>query len=212
MANTMSMIDLVASLKGSLHEAASVFEGVAPALDVAFERFLIQALPDMQIKRPATRLGSVQLTANFPRVALGGSNAAFSAFKLFLWGDGCQIKPWEPSYPGILPRVTASFSEQQWWLNFEPAPTDRQITVHGSRFDFYYFASHTIGVNAVDTTVNPQDRGLLILRAQVEAMRELAIRNAGKPVQLRDGFSGQQRNSTPAALAELLMRAFQEVR
>lgn len=211
MANTMSMADLVASLKDSLHDATSVFvvEGADP--DTDFKRFLLQALPDMQLKRPATRLGSVLLDANFPRVAVG-ANVGFAAFKTYLWGDNCRIKPWEPAYPGPLPRVTASFAEQQWWLNFDPTPTAQQICVHGSQFDFWYYSSHAIGEVAADTTLNPQDRGLLMLRAQVEAMRELSIRNAGKPVSMRDGFSGQPRNSTAAALSDTLMRSFVEAR
>jgi hypothetical protein len=212
MANTMSRDDLVASLKASLHDAARVFvlEGAAP--DAAFERFLLQALPDMQIKRPVTRLGSVALTANFARVAVGAGNTGFAAFKTFLWGEGCAIKPWASAYPGTLPRVGAVFADQQWWLAFDPAPTALQINAHGSQFDFWYYASHAIGAAEADTTLNPQDRGLLVLRAQVEAMRELAIRNAAKPVQLRDGLSGTPRNSTPAALADSLMRTFVEAR
>lgn len=212
MANTMSMADLVASLKASLHDAAAVFVGAGATIDAEFERFLLQALPDMQLKRPATRLGTVTIEANFPRVAVGALNTGFSAFKTFLWGDGLTIRPWEPAYPGPLPRVSATFAEQQWWLNFYPAPSAKQISAHGSKFDFWYYAEHAIGTLPADTTINQQDRGLLILRAQVEAMRELAIRNAGKPVQLRDGISGTPRNSTPAALAELLMRTFTEAR
>ena len=211
MANTMSKADLVASLKSSLHDAASVFVGEGADLDTAFERFLLQALPDMQAKRPATRLGSVTIEANFPRVAVGSTDG-FAAFKTSLWGDGCSIKPWEPTYPGALPRVAATFAEQQWWLNFDPAPSSKQISAHGSQFDFWYYAEHAIGTLAADTTINQQDRGLLILRAQVEAMRELSIRNAAKPVALRDGLSGQPRNSTPAALADSLMRTFTETR
>ena len=212
MAFTMSMADLVISLKASLNDAAAVFEKEDTAPDAAFERFLYQALPDMQLKRPSTRLGSVTLEANFPRVALGTAHAGFAAFKTFLWGDNCRIKPWDPAYPGALPRVTASFEGQQWWLNFDPAPSARHIAVHGSKFDFWYYAQHGIGATAADTTIGQQDRGLLILRAQVEAMRELSIRNAGKPVAMRDGMSGTPRNSTPAALAETLMRMFVEAR
>ena len=212
MTYTMSKQDLVASLKDSLHDAAAVFEDDDPmAAGLAFERFLSQALPDMQIKRPATRLGSVTLQANCPRYALG-SNAGFAAFKTHIWGDNCRIKPWDPAYPGKVPRVSASFDAQQWWLDFDPAPTALQIAVHGSSFTFWYYAQHAIGADAVDTTINAQDRGLLILRAQAEVMRELSIRNAGKPVQMRDGLSGQPRNSTAAALHESLMRQFVEAR
>jgi hypothetical protein len=69
-----------------------------------------------------------------------------------------------------------------------------------------------LGDNAADTTVTAADRGLLLLRAQVEAMRELSVRAAAKPVQLRDGLSGVARNSTPAALHEVLLRVFWEAR
>lgn len=210
MPNTMSKADLVASLKESLHDAASVFAGEAgPTVDAAFERFLQQALPDMGIKRPATRLGTVEVTANFPRVAVGAGAPGFSAFKTYLWGDDSVIPMWDPCYPGSRPRVSASFAEQQWWLVFDPAPTAKQIAAYGSQFDFWYYAAHAIGTLAADTTVNAQDRGLLLLRAQVEAMRELSIRNASKPVTMRDGFSGQPRNSTAAALYTELLKQFQ---
>lgn len=212
MANTMSMVDLVASLKASLHDAASVFTVDSATPDSEFERFLQQALPDMQAKRPATRLGSVTIEANFPRVAVGVGNPGFAAFKTYLWGDGCTIKPWDPAYPGALPRVTASFEAQQWWLMFSPAPTAQQISAHGTDFDFWYYAAHAIGTLALDTTVNLQDRGLLILRAQVEAMRELSIRNAAKPVAMRDGLTGQPRNSTAAALYTELLKQFEATR
>ena len=211
MAETMNLVDLVASLKASLHDAGKVFVADGALPDAAFERFLRQALPDMQLKRPVTRLGTVTLNANVPRYALG-SNAGFAGLKTQLWGERCRFKPWEPGYPGALPRVSASFDANQWWLDFERAPTALQIAAHGSQFDFWFFAAHAIGADVAATTLNAQDRGLLILRAQVEAMRELAIRNAAKPVQLRDGLSGTPRNSTPAALADSLMRTFVEAR
>ncbi|UUZ68084.1 hypothetical protein LP416_27855 [Polaromonas sp. P2-4] len=100
----------------------------------------------------------------------------------------------------------------RWSLMFDPAPTAAMLAVLGSAFKFWFFAQHAIDATASLTTISQQDRGLLILRAQVEAMRELSIRNAGKPVQMRDGFSGQPRNSTPAALADMLMRTFAEAR
>jgi hypothetical protein len=209
--NTMSKADLVASLKDSLHDAAKVFVADSEEPDAAFERFLAQALPDMQLKCPMTRLGTVQLTANFPNYPL--SNAlGFAAFKAQLWGDTNPYKQWETGYPGIAPRVTASYQGGQWALMFDPAPTAKHIAVFGSAFDFWYYGLHTIGTLAADTTVALQHRGLLILRAQVEAMRELSIRNAGKAVQLRDGLSGTPRNSTPAALWKELMAHFEAAR
>ncbi len=60
-----------------------------------------------------------------------------------------------------------------------------------------------------DTTVPDEHRGLLLLRAQAEAMQELAARNIAKPVQLRDGQGGAPRNGVPAALHAQLMDAFE---
>ncbi len=209
MANTMNKADLVASLKESLHDTAKVFTGEGAETDVQFERFLLQALPDMQVKCPVTRLGTITLQANFPRYALGNGAPGFAAFKTQLWGDsGCTLKPWDDGFPGPVPRVSASYDDNQWHLDFDPAPSAKLIAYYGSPFQFWYFARHAIGTNAVDTTVNEKDRGLLILRAQVEAIRELAIRNAGKPVQMRDGLSGTPRNSTAAALWKDLLQLF----
>ena len=51
-----------------------------------------------------------------------------------------------------------------------------------------------------------------LLRAQVEAWRELMLRNMTKVVQMRDGYSGTPRNATPAAMYELLHKQFMEAR
>jgi hypothetical protein len=206
---TMSEADLVADLKASLFDAAGVFNS-EPG-DAAFKRFLRQALPDMQTKRPITRLGSVQLQAGTARYEV--AEPGFAAFKVDLWREPSRLpKPWDPAYPGPLPRVSATWDTDAWFLVFEPAPSTPAISVLGAEFKFYYFAEHAIGELAAATTINPQDRGLLLLRAQVEAMLALAMRNSAKPVQLRDGLSGMPRNSTPAALHEILLRTFREYR
>lgn len=207
MAGTMSLEDLIADLKETLHDAATVFESDD---DAAFKRFLVQALPDMETKRPLTRLGGVELQAGLPRYSLANV-PDFAAYKTHLW-DRCMPRPWEPGYPGALPRVSAARDDGQWWLLFDPAPTWKHIGVLGYSFRFWYFGRHVLGAVDENTTIAEADRGLLLLRAQVEAMRELAMRNAGKPVQMRDGISGVARNSTPAALYEQLLRVFKETR
>lgn len=203
------MADLVADLKESLHDTADVFAG---ATDVAFERFLNQALPDMGFKRPVTRLGQVLLVESEARYDLS-AYPDFSAYKTHLWGAGRTLpKPWEDGYPGALPRVCAERDGAAWWLVFDPAPTLLHIAALGSTFKFWYYAQHAIGTDAATTTVAAQDRGLLLLRAQVEGLRELAIHQANKPVSMRDGLSGTPRNSTPAALHASLLKIFQETR
>jgi len=208
MPGTMSEADLVADLKASLFDSADIFTSDA---DADFKRLLQQALPDMQLKRPLTKLGAVTLVAGQAGYPIG--EADFAALKQDLWRDtGRMGKPWSPGWPGPLPRLEAVRAGGGWELLFDPAPSALQISVLGDSCKFYYFAQHTIGAAAQDTTVNAQDRGLLLLRAQAEAMLALAMRNAGKPVQMRDGLSGTPRNSTPAALHEVLMRLFREQR
>lgn len=209
MAGTMSLEDLVADLKRSLHDSAGVFNAAA---DADFIRFLSLALPDMGWKRPVTRLGQVTLAADEPRYALT-AYPDFANYKTHLWEKTATYpNAWEPGYPGAVPRVAVAKDGANCWLTFEPAPSAAHIACRGSAFKFYYFALHVLGEAAVDTTVNAVDRGLLLLRAQAEAMRELTLRNVTKPVQLRDGLSGTPRNSTPAALYEALLEMFAEAR
>lgn len=209
MAAGMNEADLVADLKASLFDTAGVFTGED---DADFKRFLAQALPDLQVKRPITRLGEVQLVAGEALYPLAGL-ADFSALKIDLWRDPAKLpKPWEPSYPGALPRLSAVWSGTEAALMFEPAPTAAHLALLGTVCRFWYFAVHVVGADALDTTVAATDRGLLLLRAQAEAMLALAIRNAAKPVQLRDGLSGTPRNSTPSALHRTLLDLFWEAR
>jgi len=224
MAGTMSLEDLVADLKRSLHDTAAVFDA---ALDADFERFLRQALPDMRWKRPITKLGSVTLEAGVESYLIYVSD--FAALKTDLWRNLANLpKPWMPGYPGALPRITAvresrpeindwddyfaEWGSGRWRLVFDPAPTSAQLACLGSVCKFWYFADHSINTAEVLTTVSLQDRGLLLLRAQAEAMLELSLRNVAKPVQLRDGLSGTPRNSTPRALFDALLSAFLEAR
>lgn len=205
----MSQDDLVADLKRSLHDSASVFDAEN---DEDFVRFLHQALPDMTWKRAITRIGQVVLSAGVADYALT-DYPDFSTYKTHLWDKGCAYpQPWMPGYPGAVPRVNSYRNPTGMWLGFAPAPNAMHLAALGSTFKFYYFGTHAIGVDAADTTIALQDRGLLLLRAQAEAMMELTLRNAGKPVQLRDGLSGTPRNSTPRALYEALIAAFVEAR
>lgn len=209
MGDTMSLVDLAAQLRLSLRDSASAF--TLPN-DEDMKRFLLLALPDMQAKRPVTRLASILLEAGRARYSLA-AYPDFAAYKTNLWSDPALLPAcWDPGYPGAIPRVSADWDGAVWWLAFESAPSALHLAALGNMFSLYYFARHELGEVAEDTTIASSDRGLLLLRAQAEAMRELAIRNMNKPVQMRDGLSGTPRNSTPAALHEQLLRLFRETR
>jgi hypothetical protein len=109
-----------------------------------------------------------------------------------------------------LPRVAAVNEGSAWSLVFDPAPTQAHLDAYGSTFRFWYYGTHSADANG--STLAAPDRPLLLLRAQAEAMRELSMRNINKPVQLRDGHSGQPRNSTPAALYRELLAEWEKAR
>lgn len=202
----MSLRDLVNDLKRSLQDAGDQFNAAG---DEDFERHLAVAAVALQDKRPRTLLGQVPLAAGHERVPLALAN--FHRYKTHVWGSRAPA-PWDPAYPGALPRVCAVNEGNAWVLVFDPPPTERHIATYGSTFRFWYFGRHVIGTDAAQTTLAPSDRPLLLLRAQAEAMLELALRHVHKPVSLRDGYSGAPRNSTPASLHEALMRQYEATR
>jgi hypothetical protein len=197
----MSQADLVADLKAGLLDSADVFTAAA---DADFIRHLGAAALALARPRPRTLLGELTLVADQPGYA---APSDFHAFKTGLWGS-TTARPWEKSWPGRIPVARAVEVDGAIEIHLDPAPTSAQIALLGSAYKFYYFAKHSISTTAASTTVRPGDRGLLLLRAQAEAMKEMALRNIKKPVQLRDGLASAPRNGTPAALFESLLALF----
>ncbi len=206
MPGTMSQPDVLEDLKRSLQDSGNVFQAAG---DGDWLRFLDVALVAMQSKRPRTLLGMLTITVDEARFPI--TLPDFVQYKTHVWGSRAP-HPWEPYYPGALPRISAVQEGGAWALAFDPPPTARHIAVYGSTFKFWYFGTHALGLDAADTTLAPADRPLLLLRAQAEAMRELSMRNVNKPVGLRDGISGTPRNSTPAALYQVLLQEWQAAR
>ena len=206
MAGTLSQADLVADLKASLNDAADVFVSAA---DADFKRHLEVAVLAMGAKRPRKLVGSLTVIADTSEYA---APADFECFGSLLWGivPKPRGQPWERAWPGRLPQVEyVENPAGTFKLSLQPAPSAHQINALGADFRYYYHARHTVhATNGALTSIAPADRGLLILRAQAEAMRELAMRNSKKPAQLRDGYSGAPRNATPGYLYEQLMDEF----
>lgn len=202
----MSLRELVNDYKRTLQDAGDLFNAAG---DADFERHLAVAATALQDKRPRTLLGQVSIAAEQERVPL--ALADFHRYKTHVWGSRAPA-PWDPAYPGALPRICAVNEGSAWALVFDPPPTVRHIATYGSTFKFWYFGTHRLGVEAADTTLSLADRPLLLLRAQVEGVRELTLRNVHKPVSLRDGYSGSPRNSTPAALYEALLAEYEAAR
>lgn len=205
MAGTMSEADLVVDLKASLLDSAGAFTAAA---DADFKRHLGAAALAFNGHRPRTLSGSVALVADEDTYV---APADLHRFKFLRWGAGsigAATKPWEKGYPGRLPTVREVEIGGALSLVFDPAPSAEQIFWLGAEAPFFYYGRHAIAAAAAQTTIRAGDRGLLILRAQAEAMRELAMRGVTRPMAMRDGFSGMPSNGSPAALAERFLDEF----
>lgn len=203
----MSEVDLVADLKASLNDAASAFTA---ANDADFKRHLAVAAQAFGRVRPRTLVGSLTLVADQAEYS---PPASFLGYKSGLWGIAPtpRAQPWEKSWPGRLPDVRyVEKGDGTKKLYLDPPPTTAQITALGDEFRYYYYAAHVVDASVANTTILLGERPRLLLRAQAEAMRELAFRGTKKPVQLRDGLAGMTRNSTPSHLFEVLMKEWRE--
>lgn len=203
MPGTMSKADLITDLIASLMDSAEIFTADS---DADFIRHLNNAALDMGRFRMRTLVGSITLVADQPNYP---APADLLRPKSAIWGTNSAYsrKPWLRQHAGPIPTVHLVGPE----LHLDPAPTAQQIAKLGADFKYFYFAGHTIATESAETTIHVGDRGLLLLRAQVEALQEIAIRNSGKPVSMQDGVSGAPKNGTPAALSEQLMERFENM-
>ena len=202
MPGTMSEDDLIADLKASIHDASTFFDSKVDA----YKRHLNVAARDIARFRPRTMLGSITVEADVIAYAAPGDMVMP---KRSIWGQNerQRFRQYESGYPGKLPRLSLVGDE----VHLSPAPSSAQIAKLGSTYKFYYFAAHQIGATAAETTVRESDRALLILRAQAEAMREMSIHQANKPVKVAQGTNAQPREGTPAFLYKALLEEFERV-
>lgn len=207
MPGSMAEADLVSDFKTSLRDCAKLFES---ASDADFKRLLGVAALAFGRCRPRTMVGSFELVAAMDEYDALPED--FQFFKSSLWGISPKsgLMPWDTGWPGALPDFYDVEVAGDRKIALRPAPTAAQIAALGATYRYYYGARHVIGANAAQTTIREADRGLLILRAQAEAMRELTFRNVSKPVQIMDGVSSQPRNRTPREFMDALLREFDE--
>ena len=199
----VAITDLVSDLKDSLHSSAEFFNGTDADADADFKRHIDVAQRDLSAARPRIKVAELALQADVGDYA--NVPADLLETRSPLWGASKGIKPWDPGHPGTMPRLTILEDADGKKLNIAPAPTTDQIRVLGSTFRYYYTAS--LAVDADNLSLSGEQRDLLLLRAQAEAMRELAMQNANRPVQTRTSLA-QSSNSTPGALHDGLMREY----
>ncbi|MCW8830667.1 MAG: hypothetical protein OQK32_04000 [Gammaproteobacteria bacterium] len=208
MPGTMSQADLIADLKGILNDAQDKFKA---ADDADFIRHLDVAARDMGRVRRRTRIGTIVLVADQPNYA-APADILFPKYPIWGLQQRNNRKPWQSNYPGRAPTMQLIDGESSEEIYLQPAPSAAAITDLGSEFKYYYFAFHTIGDAAEDTTIKLADRDLLLLRATAQAMTELAHHNVTKPIKMGgQGIGLMPKNGTPSALAKDLMDLFERM-
>lgn len=205
--------ELIEAHKAALNDAAQLFQDGNAADDSGFLRHLrVAARAISERKRPRTMVASLALVAG---QALYPAPEDLVDVKVGDWGVAEQHRdPWR--YPrDPLPSVRRVEHAGEIQLQLSPAPTSEQINAFGTTYRLYYQAAHLVP-DAGDTTITAREVDLLLLRALVEAMRELAVRNHNKPITLRGGSGGptaaQTRNANAPALYEAFRREFEEAR
>jgi len=200
---TVAVTDLITDLKASLHSSASFFPGTDADADADYRRHLDIAQRALATDRPRIRIGEITLQAGI------GDYSTLPVDLLEvrspLWGASKGIKPWDPGHPGPMPRLSLQDSADGQRLSIQPAPTADQISVLGATFRYYYAAN--LQVDADNLSLVGEQRDLLLLRVQAEAMAELAILNANRPGQTRSNLA-QSSNAQPGAIGEALMQRY----
>lgn len=188
----------IARLKGSLLDSVRAFA------DADLERHAETALAALSQIKPKRCVIAVNLVAGrslYPCPAnLRGIHACY-------WGRGhkAAVQPWADNYAGKLPEWSLTYNEAGVrFLRASPAPTFSQINELGSYAELEYQADWQWGDTA-------GMENLLMLRAQAEAMRELAAKNATTAYNIREGISATPKNGTPAYLYEQLLQEFERL-
>jgi len=195
-------------LARSLLDARSIFgEDGSAAQAAALDDHLRSAAADYNRVRP--RIEPFELTliadqADYPapagalRFHLAEMVEANAAFEPYDSRHQTQVP---------LPLLIRTSTGRSW--RFRPVPTQRLIQSLGCRYRYTAIVAHVLADDAAQTTFEDADLPLLVMRAQVESLRALAIRNAHKPFTTRDPSYGQTRNGTPAALAQTTFEAWE---
>jgi hypothetical protein len=195
-------------LESSLLDAASIFGDAGAGRNAHLDRHLNAAVTDFDRVAPLLEGAQIQLVADAANYAADARAVRFHGSEVL--DKQTQLDPWdEYRVPEVPTPSLARISNTKTWV-FRPVPTAFILDRIGTIYPFTYFAAHVLhDTDAAQTTFDARHLPLLVLRAQVEALRDLAVRNAHKPVALRDPNYSQIKNGTPAALAEQFMRLWE---
>jgi len=199
---SMTRTALKTDLQRILGDAAQKFAADAGAFDRHLDLAAL-ALARKTRRTLSTKLSLIAGLAEYP------APADIIDVKFSPWSDGGrQLKPWQGKL-GPYPRPSLIESGGTLTILLSPAPTPGQVAVLGSDYPLFYYAAYQITDVAGETNIAPQYRDLLLIRATVQALLELANMGIAKPVVLGSaGVGSMPKNGTPAALAESWLAIF----
>lgn len=203
----------LAELDASLLDAAAVFGPTASDASrvAAMGRALDAATRDFDRVAPRVEHGQLQLLAGQRPYAAPADAIRFHSTPLI--DDNAARDLTDPLRVDLVPTPTIqSMAGVKVWV-FTPLPTVDLLMRLGSAYPLSWYASHRVTDSATEgeqTTIEEADKPLFLLRAQVEVMKELAIRSAHKPVELRDARFSQIRNGHPSVLYQTLMGMWEQ--
>jgi hypothetical protein len=200
---SMTRAALKAELQAMLGEAAKKFDSDA----AAFDRHLDAAALALARKTRCTRLVKLTVAAD---VSDYPAPADLVEVKYSNWGESYRknTRAWNNKL-GAFPRLSTAYIDGVQHIHLSPAPDACQIAAIGSDYPVFYYGSYAIGATEQETTVPAQHRDLLLIRAVVAALMELANSGSTKPVALgSQGVGSMPKNGTPAALAASWLAIF----
>lgn len=197
----MTLDELLADYRASLSDSAPLFTSPDSG---DLKRHLWRAAQALAGKRHNLAHGSIALVVGISYYPVPPDLVSVAGIE---WPSAEQFAPWRgPDHAfGPPPRLSLARLGNVRQLHLRPWPTHAMVAAVNGTLTYSYVQAYTLGTEE-QTTVPEADRWLLILRAQVEAMRELAMRSWMKPVQLR---GMQSSNMQPSALYELLLKEFE---
>ena len=200
-ASDMRLSALKESLSRSLMDSAGMFG------DDDWPELLQLAADDLARVKRRVRSGTIMLTSGQTDYA-APSDLVDLRFHRWGYTKRQTRRPWERGYPRDLPRVTVlDGSPKTLRLSF--APHAMMLALLGQEMVIDYYTGHTLSDTPGETTVPLEQRGLLLLRAQAEAMKWLAQRNVNYTTSVQQAVAGTPKNGIPSALYEKLMADFE---
>lgn len=198
-------------LAASLLDAVDIFGDDAAAQAPHLDRHIDVAVAEFNRVAPLLIGDQLQLTQDESNYAAPAGAIRFHGSEIVDRQNA--LPPWDefrvPEVP--TPSIVRVAGVKCW--NFRPAPSGYIVARIGVAYPYTYVSAHVLGADEEaedDTTIEEAHEPLLIMRAQVESLKDLAIRNAHKPVALRDPTYSQTKNGTPAALADQFFRMWEQ--